>query len=627
MALTKATQNVLEGIVSTGSTGVSAGSFIVAQQYKITALGTTTQTQWNTIAGTTGQTYVVGSLFTAATTGSGSGNGAAAVARTLANRFSDFVSPLDFGAVGDGSTNDLAAVKLALESGRPVDGNGRTYGISGSCTPTSIVGLQNANFIQLAPTTASVATINIIDKSDFFIDNVKINMGSVENTGASDDSSKSGLRIVSSNENTLFNENFRITRVTVTGNGNGSRIQIRSGKRFTVDNCLVTDCIAAYSPDPTNDIMNGFDIGSCANFTVSNCSVYNLLCVIGGTPIVKWTRGFLFTEVRDCTIIGCNSTSADQCYDFSGAVSDSSPSQNQGNRRFTISGCTANNAGILGFAFKNVTHDGIVTGCIANNPGFSGFFFGSQSLAIPLNPSKQWIYYTSRINVSNCKVVNSSGSGFRIDGNNNPTTPWPNGIRIINCEVTDTNSPITTVDAYSCQVTLPKTPQFGYNKSIANTIEYCSASEGISFNGSSNNFGPNIALIAGTGNQSIPNGNSTLIGFDKTINDPQSLHNTSVTNTNVYIKTPGNYKVSANIQFAANATGLRKITIAKNGIVPINEYNSSVQGTASSPTTISINGIMYCNSGDAINIYAFQNSGVALNIDLTNSYLLIEKSM
>ena len=115
MPLTKATQNVVEGIVSTGSTGVSAGSFKVGQQYKITSLGTTTQSQWNTIAGTTGQTYVVGSLFTAATTGASSGNGAAAVARTLANRFADPVNIKDFGAIGNNIADDTAAIQAAID--------------------------------------------------------------------------------------------------------------------------------------------------------------------------------------------------------------------------------------------------------------------------------------------------------------------------------------------------------------------------------------------------------------------------------------------------------------------------------------------------------------------------------
>jgi len=122
MALTKATQNVLEGIVSTGSTGVSAGSFQVGQQYKITSLGTTTQSQWNTIAGTTGQTYVVGSLFTAATIGASSGTGAAAVARTLANRFADVVNVRDFGDV-DG----IGDVTLSVPSQYPTIQDAFTY--------------------------------------------------------------------------------------------------------------------------------------------------------------------------------------------------------------------------------------------------------------------------------------------------------------------------------------------------------------------------------------------------------------------------------------------------------------------------------------------------------------------
>jgi len=120
MSLRKATQNVVEGIVSTGSTGISAGSFTIGQQYKITSLGSTTRLQWNNIAGTTGQTYVVGSLFTAATNGASSGNGAAAVARTLANRFADVVNVLDFGADPTGAVSSTAAIQDAVNTGKNV---------------------------------------------------------------------------------------------------------------------------------------------------------------------------------------------------------------------------------------------------------------------------------------------------------------------------------------------------------------------------------------------------------------------------------------------------------------------------------------------------------------------------
>lgn len=55
----------------------TAGSFVIGINYTITNLGTTTNAQWNTIAGTTGITYAVGSAFTCANIGAGMGTGQA----------------------------------------------------------------------------------------------------------------------------------------------------------------------------------------------------------------------------------------------------------------------------------------------------------------------------------------------------------------------------------------------------------------------------------------------------------------------------------------------------------------------------------------------------------------------
>ena len=42
------------------------------------------------------------------------------VSRTLTTKLAEYVTPGDFGAVGDGSADDTAAVQAALDSGKDV---------------------------------------------------------------------------------------------------------------------------------------------------------------------------------------------------------------------------------------------------------------------------------------------------------------------------------------------------------------------------------------------------------------------------------------------------------------------------------------------------------------------------
>ena len=60
-------------VTNVGLGYVSVSSLVPGQVYIITNLGTTTQTQWNTIAGTTGLTYEIGTRFKCVTSGVGTG--------------------------------------------------------------------------------------------------------------------------------------------------------------------------------------------------------------------------------------------------------------------------------------------------------------------------------------------------------------------------------------------------------------------------------------------------------------------------------------------------------------------------------------------------------------------------
>ena len=71
------------------SGNTTAGSFVTAGRYIIRTLGTTTQAEWNTAAGTSALTYAVGDIFTAAAAGAGTGTAQRVyyVIRTDANTF------------------------------------------------------------------------------------------------------------------------------------------------------------------------------------------------------------------------------------------------------------------------------------------------------------------------------------------------------------------------------------------------------------------------------------------------------------------------------------------------------------------------------------------------------------
>jgi hypothetical protein len=87
---------------------VTAGSFVVGQTYRIVTVGTTNFTLIGATSNAPGVHFIA--------TGAGTGTGTAESSQTVENKLRQTVSIKDFGAVGDGTANDTAAIQAAINA-------------------------------------------------------------------------------------------------------------------------------------------------------------------------------------------------------------------------------------------------------------------------------------------------------------------------------------------------------------------------------------------------------------------------------------------------------------------------------------------------------------------------------
>ena len=125
---------------------------------------------------------------------------------------------------------------------------------------------------------------------------------------------------------------------------------------------------------------------------------------------------------------------------------------------------------------------------------------------------------------------------------------------------------------------------------------------------------PPRCYVYNSANISVANATSQALTFDTEFFDNGGLHSTAVNTNRITIPADGGglYLVGAHVQWAANATGYRQLEIRIDGTTTVTFDRVPNSGGADGSRN-NINGIYSIAAGSYFELYAYQNSGGALN--------------
>ncbi|UAW01091.1 tail fiber [Synechococcus T7-like virus S-TIP28] len=481
-------------------------------------------------------------------------------ARQITDRLTDYVSPKDFGAVGDGVADDTAALSSALQTGKPVDGLGLTYLITSTITVGNLKSFKNATVTYPDLGNQSDGQVLRITNGDFVLDTVKIIYGdSPLRTTSGPNGGLNQYQGVRVEGDGTRPSNFTLRDCLFTGDGSGTHVFIVSCDDFSVTGCHVYDS-KAQDPLGTDDQLQAFSILNCSRYTISNSTVRNLLTyetrAFASTGVNTEntytninTRGFVNSMGSDYSVVGCHATLVDQGFDVTGSGV---------NTRWIFSACTAYKCGAIGFKAANGPSFGMFSDCIAKEVGLYSFLASSNN---DLNDHDTARY----ISINNCKAIDAGtassldwdflGNGSKafaaLAGDTSDTNFLPLRVEMHGCSVIQENSTVS-IAFHSTQV-LPDIADgdtFG-DKPLGTVLRDCSAyatSPGAITTRFSGPIGP-VFCNVGLGNSvdiTSYAGSWFAIPFGSEISDSFNMHSTN-NPERVYVREPGIYTVDCNV--------------------------------------------------------------------------------
>lgn len=112
--------------------------------------------------------------------------------------------------------------------------------------------------------------------------------------------------------------------------------------------------------------------------------------------------------------------------------------------------------------------------------------------------------------------------------------------------------------------------------------------------------------------QSIAASNDTILAFNSERFDTAALHGTTTDNSRLTAPISGIYYITAHVAWASNDSGLREVSLKKNGATVI--ARSQVPAVTSAGTRQELSTLYRLLAGDFVEVEVYQESGGALNV-------------
>lgn len=330
-----------------------------------------------------------------------------------------------FGARGDGVSDDTEALMQALDSGLPIDGGGRSYGVRGALEAGSrFKGLFRCTLRQLEAND-HLQTLSIRGAGGFRLADVQVLRGPQNDDALiqRDMQRNAGIWIQDSS-------GFRLERVGVSGGGIGTGLVVMQCQSFSVVDCTANGIHYRLRERPKDDMLQGIWLNRCMGFDLTRPKVWDL----GGHDDQGFSRdnnrAICLSGSSNYKIVDLDVSQCGQGLDVTGR---------EGDHDVEIIGGHAADCFSWGFKFANSAFRVHLSGALAERCGLGGFTASGASEAG--DPPEQ------DIDIVDCRAIDCGAQGtphttfgFGI-GHGKVDWGHPIRVRFVRCTAIDNRSP------------------------------------------------------------------------------------------------------------------------------------------------------------------------------------------